>query len=404
MEDDVSDREWEHPDWRREVDVVEDAGLDFADFDVIRNWVVKLAFFQGKNKNYGSGFFLNLPDVKDKHVILTAAHNLSTPDGTRMTDVVVIYNNPDVTTCTVAPKDIYVGKNYKVAGSPEEDYGVICIPKSSSSDQRGFGFSMKLAYAKYFEGNVYISGFQFDTPDGCPATSTDPKGCVCHPTWVEYDATTQKGISGSVVWIEYSKTQMAVAIHNNGRKDGHSSRGARLTPELLREIYSWLGSNVLQTGVQLRATEIRKDPTLPKLPSRGLFLSFKGDFGFGRVRLGSGTQFDLMPAQVITAKKGIVLYAMATTNDGKWAMFDPTDRNEVRLIEKVRDACLFKKYKKEPKKEHFRLVVQVDKVDFQLRIEGDSILESDEDVEGSEVSFVPWAGGDKNCFTRFLFE
>ena len=151
---------------------------------------------------------------------------------------------------------------------------------------------------------------------------------------------------------------------------------------------------MLQTGVQLRATDIRKNPTLPILPPRGLFLSFKGDFGFGRVRLGSGTQFDLMPAQVTTAKK-MVLYAMVTT-DRKWAMFDPTDKNEVRLTDKMRDGCLFRKYKKEPNKPHFRIVVQVDEVDFQLRMEGNSILESDEDEETSEISFVPWAGGDKD--------
>lgn len=213
MADDDSDGEWVHPDWRREVDAVEKAGLDFADFDVIRNWVVKLSFVQGKNKKSGSGFFINLPDVEKKHIILTAAHNLIAPDGTRMTDVVVTYNNPDgrIKKDPVPPEDIYVGKNY-VEGNPEVDYGVICIPKSSSNDHRGFGFSMKLAFAERFEGNVYVSGFQFGTIDGFPVTSTDPGGCECQPTWVEYEATTQKGISGSVVWIEYRKTQMAVAI------------------------------------------------------------------------------------------------------------------------------------------------------------------------------------------------
>ena len=211
MADDASDAEWHHPDWSREVDAVEDAGLDFADLDVVSDWVVKLAFFQGKDKKLGSGFFLNLPDVKDKHIILTAAHNLSTPDGTRMTDVIVIYNNPDVTSCTVSPKDIYVGKNYKVAGSPEVDYGVICIPKSSSDDHRGFGFSMKLAYAEDFKGNVYVSGSQDKTPDASRATSTG-RCIACYPTWVEYEATTQQGLSGSAVWIEYKGIQTAVAI------------------------------------------------------------------------------------------------------------------------------------------------------------------------------------------------
>jgi hypothetical protein len=256
---------------------------------------------------------------------------------------------------------------------------------------------MKLAFAEHFKGNVYVSGFQDKTPDGAPATSTG--NCVaCYQDWMEYESTTQQGLSGSAVWIEYRKNPMVVAIHNNRPLDRDSgSRGARLTPELFREIYTWLGSNVLQTGVQLHATDIRKKPTPPTLPSAGLFLSFKQDFGFGRVRLGSGTQFDLMPAQVMFNK---VLYAMWSTTDGKWALFDVSE-NKIELGEKVREACLFRKYKKDPKKAFFRLVIEIGEESVQLKMEGKSI-EDDEDVESTEISFVAWPESDSEFFTRFL--
>ena len=96
-----------------------------------------------------------------------------------------------------------------------------------------------------------------------------------------------------------------------------------------------------------------------------------------------------MPAQEVPNP---VWYAMSSTTDGKWALFDPNE-NEVGLTEKVRDACLFRKYKQDPKKESFRVVVEGS---LQLKMEGKSIDESDEDVESSEISFVAWPGGDKD--------
>ena len=99
-----------------------------------------------------------------------------------------------------------------------------------------------------------------------------------------------------------------------------------------------------------------------------------------------------MPAQVMSMAD-TTLYAMVTT-DGKWAMFYP-DENEIRLSEKVRDACLFRKFKKDPKKECFRILIQVGDDTLQLRAEGKRILE-DEDEESTELSFVAWPEGDND--------
>ena len=204
------DEDWQHPGWSEDVEVEEDPGLQFADFDTIKHWTVKLQFIKDNQPRAGSGLFLNLPDIDDKLTILTAAHNLSSLDGTPITNLVVIYNDPDLKTISVPDNDIYVSPTYKDNGAAETDYGVIRIDNPSKV-RRGFGFSVKLAYAEDFKGNVYVSGFQDKTPAGHPVTSTG--SCIaCYAKKIEYDVKTQPGISGSAVWIEYKGCQTVVAV------------------------------------------------------------------------------------------------------------------------------------------------------------------------------------------------
>jgi hypothetical protein len=241
---------WEHPDWAQQKNnnANDDKGLEYLDLSVIKDWVVKLEFdrtIDGKSRTFsGNGFFLDMPDLPDKHIILTAAHNLVYNGGQRSSKLKVSYNNPyevvpgkppvvkyadetvvkceDGTEKAPGPiiertvennKDnVYVCEAYdseKV--DPPSDYGAICIPRTSTKSPRGFGFSLQLAYRNSFEGNVHVSGFRVSNKTFHPLTSS-AIGMTYQTNYVEYRATTEQGISGSPVWVEYNKFIAAAAI------------------------------------------------------------------------------------------------------------------------------------------------------------------------------------------------
>jgi V8-like Glu-specific endopeptidase len=242
----MADDLWEHPDWARQKtddgkDDDDGPSLEYIDLDTINNGVVKLTFkrFGEAEPLSGSGFFLNLPDIQDKHVILTAAHNLIS-NQQRSLDLKVIYNNPfeidpdnpkkvkfadnkhgaiiEVPVDnTEGSRHVHICEGYKREGDPSVDYGVITIPRTSAKGPRGFGFSLPLAYGMSFMGNVYVSGFKIDNSMPPikktlrPATSL-AFNMTYNGNHVEYQTTTEKGMRGSPVWVEYQKYLAVIAI------------------------------------------------------------------------------------------------------------------------------------------------------------------------------------------------
>jgi hypothetical protein len=159
---------------------------------------------------------------------------------------------------------------------------------------------------------------------------------------------------------------------------------------------------MIQKGVRLRAKEHRKTPKPPILPSRGLFLSL-GNFGFARVRLGSGTEFDLMPAEVVSSDPR-TLYALAVAGGGEWVNFKVME-NRVELSEKMKDGCLFMQSFQKNSRTWLKIVVKnAQDKEYLLKMEGNSIKEYDEDAESSEVSFVENPFGEKDLVseTRYV--
>jgi V8-like Glu-specific endopeptidase len=230
---------WVHPGWARQDGLQEEDNDDndegpSLDMDVINDWVVKLTFEKIINNRIecltGSGFFLNLPNI-NQHVILTAAHNLSS-NGIRTLNLKVIYNNPfqidpnnpdkvifadekkpaiiEISVDNTDQSDnIHICRNYYLGTL--WNYAVICIPRTSE-DPRGFGFSLKFAAKKFLNGNVLVSGFRGTTmktlrPFTCSASNmTYQKQCF------GYQAKTEVGMSGSPVWVEYKGYPTVIAV------------------------------------------------------------------------------------------------------------------------------------------------------------------------------------------------
>ena len=235
---------WVHPDWLRQDGLPDsddddnDQGpsLNYLDMDVINDWVVKLTFEKVINNRIecltGSGFFLNLPNI-NQHVVLTAAHNLISSGGIRTLNLKVIYNNPfqidpnnpdkvifaddkkpaiiEIPVDNTDQSDnIHICSNYYMGTL--WNYAAICIPRTTSEDSRGFGFSLKFAHKKSFNGNVHVSGFKGTMmktlrPFTCMASDmTYRKQCFA------YQAETEAGMSGSPVWVEYKGYPTVVAV------------------------------------------------------------------------------------------------------------------------------------------------------------------------------------------------
>lgn len=237
---------WEHPDWARQ-DSAEDndddeiIGLEYEELDAVNDWVVKLTFNRvGESKGLsGNGFFLNIPGVEDRHIILTAAHNLM-KNGDHSFNLKAIYNNPyevdpsdpskviftyptnspfiEVSVENTSPHT-YVCEGYAQGSTnPADDYGIICIPRTPGVGPKGFGFSLNLAFRKVFKGTIHVSGFRAPRGDASeppktirPVTSSG-SNMAYHNDHIEYWAKTEPGISGSPVWVEYNRFIAAVGI------------------------------------------------------------------------------------------------------------------------------------------------------------------------------------------------
>ncbi|THH06244.1 hypothetical protein EW146_g9673 [Bondarzewia mesenterica] len=362
--------ELQHPSWTGDApDIIHSPGLKFADLELVNEWTVKLDFHVEGVLTYGSGFFINIPD-SSYDVILTAAHNLVSPTGKFSSKLTVLLADGSRMPAT----DFHVSEAYKAKQTPMTDYGAILLLRPPHRS---------------------ACGYCVETPPGHPMTSSGH--CVgCYAEQLEYKAVTEQGISGSPVWIDYQGLQTVIAIHNHrpekARAHTGGSRGSRLTPKLLHDVFTW--ASVGEYGVELRAQATRST-----LPLRGLYLNFSDNFAFARVRLGSGTKFDVLPVHATLEN---VLYGM--TVGGKWVTFNIA-RKELVLTEKMRDGSLFKKSNVKLKRKAMRIVVENEGISYQLRMQGTRIREFDgEDAESSEVSMVEYPLANNEMFTEFWFE
>lgn len=208
------DEDWVDPSWFGEVksEIVQGMVLDP---DVTKSWAVLLQFKKNGSPAVGNGFFVSIPDIPSHHIIFTAAHNLTTREGARTTDLTAVYETypagPSATPISqaIAAEDVYICEGYTKTGAPADDFGFIRIKRNSSEPRFGFGFSIKLAYEEYFKDKIYVSGFE----PGNGAFNIANGACVeCYAKVVVYEAKTQQGISGSAVWIDYKNSQVAIAI------------------------------------------------------------------------------------------------------------------------------------------------------------------------------------------------
>lgn len=382
-----------HRDWRADVpDEIISTGLEPT--KSLTNWAVQLEFNRGGLHSYGSGFFINIPDI-NVDVILTAAHNLINEKGSHSTDMEITTSD---STVPIIPKDsdIHISRAYLVDQTPPADWGAILVQPNSNSLRSKLDLCIKLSYES-LKGEVRVTGYRARTGNQVEAPVTSSGRCIgCSDKQLKYLARTERGISGSAVYMEYEGRYTAVAIHNNGPQDldGHERRGSRITLDLLREVFDWVSAGYRDVRVRAQGKDIAT--TFP----RGLFLNFQEDFPFARVMLGDGTKLDVLPAHVTEKQK---MYAIRVGK--KWAVFNAD--GEVVLTEHLKDACLFEMMPANKKRKSARIVavLDYDSIKYQLRMEGTMFSKSaGVGAQSSEVSMVRYPNDPKIQYTEFSLE
>ena len=110
---------------------------------------------------------------------------------------------------------VFVSASYKMKpnhSNAENDYGAILIPKETSdAPARGFGFALKLGHDNLRKYNMDVSGYRVNSESGKPATSTGRR-IGCRENQLEYQIQTEKGLSGSPVFMPYEGHETVVAI------------------------------------------------------------------------------------------------------------------------------------------------------------------------------------------------
>jgi len=197
--------------------------------------------------------------------------------------------------------------------------------------------------------------------------------------------------------LQFSEWHPISVVHrlttNRSNRAPHSkkggSRGSRLTPKILREVFQWVG--VGKYGVKLRA-QPHPGKTAAEPPLEGLYLYFSDEDPSALVKRGNGSEFDVLPAQIqaVNAKTSKVHYVLRY--QGKWVLFDAMQQN-VLLHDRVNDHCLFHE---EGKTKGVGIVMTFKPrgQEFQLRVQGEMIYGTDdEDSESSEVSLIEYPAG-----------
>ncbi|KAH8704544.1 hypothetical protein GQ44DRAFT_778001 [Phaeosphaeriaceae sp. PMI808] len=420
-------------------------GEEFSDPSRWTGLVVKLEFYKKGMwvQSFGTGFYLDLPEAKygttDANVILTAGHNLISEDGTRSKSLTVLSVDK--------PKGWLVGDKYvricpDYEKSPEEngspfDWGVIFEPKETAKPRsrkdkkakkdrkdkpRAAGFQFNLLYAvdppsyreenalrQFMEAGILISGYIAQREIGDPIFSSRTGRPV---GWrqLEYNASTQQGMSGSPVWATCDGQPTVVGIHTTGPSEWEpdTNQGVRLNFDVLEQLFDW-------AGVARRSKSLKVDD-LKRFHDEGLYLRFSSPEAFGRVRLGAhelNTAFDILPAGRRT-EDGEATYVFRflqppgwPTKEAEylWVLWDST-RNRVTLSPTVHKYSVVALPKVEKSRSRFGIlpVGAPGGADRQLAMGSIYIRREDlcyGPVESSEVSYVQYDGAATNffCFT-----
>ncbi|KAL3446075.1 hypothetical protein BJX65DRAFT_279991 [Aspergillus insuetus] len=392
------DRAFWHPSHTSPQEVKPVAQLARRTSADLATWIVKLRFSQtATSEAEGTGFYINARDATCD-IILTAAHNLIGTDGETSRNLTILASDGSKT--LVKQQDVLISESY--ARRPHDtnadnDWGVIFCGHDSRRRHSGFGVNAILDDVVALEEllrhtSISVNGYAANSELGSPSHSSNAGGKCYGMKLLKYTAPTDRGMSGSPVWVACDGFETAIGIHayapENGRKE---NRGVRLTTKILTEVYKRSNLGYLDKSLKV------KDYS----DSRGLYLRFAEYCEHARVRLGRtglATAFDILPV-VMTPGTQRAKFAFrfrtpaswGSKHGSQWVCWDAT-LNKVTLMQKLHPMCFVELIRSGTgDKAKLRLIVaQSPRAALML---GDTRIRVDDAdlgfaVESSEVCFV----------------
>ncbi|QLI66159.1 uncharacterized protein G6M90_00g000020 [Metarhizium brunneum] len=250
----------------------------------------------------GNGFFIEVPG-QTNDIILTAGHNLVDSHGMSSTDLMAWWQDGGEW-ISIATENVRVSKAYlarPTEQSATDDFGIIILKSENVKQRRqAFGFSIRLGEDDRIDGQCNISSysaksFLMDGPTQSTGRFVNP---IIAENQLEYLVGTSAGMSGSVVWVGYNGSPIAVAIHNYGpriKDPRYGSRGSRINLKMMRQIFEW-------TGVYRRAVNVVAAPSMAQSePKKPLRLMYSRELKFMQVQVhdpkdrNPETTFEVLP-------------------------------------------------------------------------------------------------------------
>ncbi|PLB43371.1 hypothetical protein P170DRAFT_431316 [Aspergillus steynii IBT 23096] len=417
---------------RRLPEKEETGGLTKAQMRARENWVVRLKFTQDEtaDEKVGTGFFLNIPKAK-WYIILTAGHNLIDQSGNPSKSLIIQRHNHEPMKPLDPPP--FVCPSYRRGGNPDDDYGVILIPRrfQESKDPRkapesldadlGFGFALNLGHENLRKKKLELAGyFPREKEDG-KAQKTDElepldissgECLAARPGHLEYKIETAQGLSGSPVFMPYNGHEAVVAIHNNGpARPGKGSTGARLNATVLKQIFEW--ADLSQRRKTLRVAP--EKPEKNKEPDP-LYLHFTPGEEAAWVHWSEedlNTRFDVFPAYAPTprvAASMLHVFQLVPPPDWpesrqgrQWVLWNAME-NDVVLTDTLQRFC-FVELKQSKKGKMFSVVVKLNDAGREQRLSclvmnGDD-FDEEVDLNISGITFEKYTSGKPVKYNTF---
>ncbi|KAB8254986.1 hypothetical protein BDV32DRAFT_7773 [Aspergillus pseudonomiae] len=416
------DRSWSQLPAKQET-----GGLKGSKAQSRENWVVKLRFSQAgtDEEKVGTGFYLNLPGAS-YHIILTAAHNLVDKKGNFSKNLSIQRYGDRETRPIQPPIQPLVCPHYTGKTDPKSDYGLIKFPRCSDDSDHGFGFALSLGYENLRGEELHVSGYaphETGRTANQPSVYTNTGKCSrASMNQLDYKIPTEKGWSGSPVYMAYNGHETVVAIHNNGepgtRTGTGTGKGARVNASMLEWIFD-------STGALHRNKALRAVASLAKKPAVELadpvYLHFLPYEKYACTHWGTeglNTTFNVFPAYAPTplvSASTLYVFQHVQPHDWpgerkkeKWVLWDVISGG-VKLTDTPQSFCFPRL--KEPRKARriFMVVFEMDDTDDLqcLVMNGDDISELDRrmgDFDGSRIEFRKYKKGKDYKYYTFDWE
>ena len=278
------------------------------------NWIchLEIKYGDGAEPALGSGFKINLPDMKYT-VVVTAGHCVYDKEfgGYAHEIIVRCPGHPKPVTVSKQHDHFFAAPEYISRQDPEYDYGLILLPGSSNE---GFGWSTEITSAELRNDSVTVCGYPKDMTSG-PGSMWSTGGeiikvidrQVCYKNRA---VLIQNTSNGSPVYSWCNGFWMVVAVHTGVDNETSQSHGVRIQFQMISRFVRKAGIIKLLKSIRFPNIYIRCDKE-----------KVNAQYGKGKYQ-----KFFIYPVQMlhslVTTTKPLVVVIESVESEGLFIYLD----------------------------------------------------------------------------------